>query len=91
MRGSMKKRNKKTAKILAAVLAAALGVCVPETTLQAAETQTSVQIQMPGFVVEQFSAPRLIRDGRKYRLGMGADQYRLVFCTGWQSDWLRPL
>ena len=60
MRGSMKKRNKKTAKILAAVLAAALGVCVPETTLQAAETQTSVQIQMPGFVVEQFSAPRLM-------------------------------
>ena len=35
------------AKILAAVLAAALGICVPETTLQAAETQTSVQIQMP--------------------------------------------
>ena len=60
MRGSMKKRNKKTAKILAVVLAAALGVCVPETTLQAAETQTSVQIQMPGFVVEQFSAPRLM-------------------------------
>lgn len=60
MRGSMKKRNKKTAKILAAVLAAALGVCVPETTLQAAETRTSVQIQMPGFVVEQFSAPRLM-------------------------------
>lgn len=60
MRGSMKKRNKKTAKILAAVLAAALGVCVPETTLQAAETLTSVQIQMPGFVVEQFSAPRLM-------------------------------
>ena len=60
MRGSMKKRNKKTAKILAAVLAAALGVCVPETTLQAAETQTSVQIKMPGFVVEQFSAPRLM-------------------------------
>ena len=56
----MKKRNKKTAKILAAVLAAALGVCVPETTLQAAETLTSVQIQMPGFVVEQFSAPRLM-------------------------------
>ena len=56
MRGSMKKRNKKTAKILAA----ALGVCVPETTLQAAETLTSVQIQMPGFVVEQFSAPRLM-------------------------------
>ena len=52
MRGSMKKRNKKTAKILAVVLAAALGVCVPETTLQAAETLTSVQIQMPGFVVE---------------------------------------
>lgn len=60
MRGSMKKRNKKTAKILAVVLAAALGVCVPETTLQAAETLTSVQIQMPGFVVEQFSAPRLM-------------------------------
>ena len=60
MRGSMKKRNKKTAKILAAVLAAALGICVPETTLQAAETQTSVQIQMPGFVVEQFSVPRLM-------------------------------
>ena len=60
MRGSMKKRNKKTAKILAAVLAAALGVCVPETTLRAAETLTSVQIQMPGFVVEQFSAPRLM-------------------------------
>ena len=60
MRGSMKKRNKKMAKILAAVLAAALGVCVPETTLQAAETRTSVQIQMPGFVVEQFSAPRLM-------------------------------
>ena len=60
MRGSMKKRNKKMAKILAAVLAAALGICVPETTLQAAETQTSVQIQMPGFVVEQFSAPRLM-------------------------------
>ena len=56
----MKKRNKKTAKILAAVLAAALGVCVPETTLRAAETLTSVQIQMPGFVVEQFSAPRLM-------------------------------
>jgi|GEM_PF-6226898 len=56
----MKKRNKKTAKILAAVLAAALGVCVPETTLQAAGTLTSVQIQMPGFVVEQFSAPRLM-------------------------------
>ena len=56
----MKKRNKKTAKILTAVLAAALGVCVPETTLQAAETLTSVQIQMPGFVVEQFSAPRLM-------------------------------
>lgn len=36
MRGSMKKRNKKTAKILAVVLAAALGVCVPEMTLQAA-------------------------------------------------------
>ena len=60
MRGSMKKRNKKTAKILAVVLAAALGVCVPETTLRAAETLTSVQIQMPGFVVEQFSAPRLM-------------------------------
>ena len=60
MRGSMKKRNKKTAKILAVVLAAALGVCVPEMTLQAAETLTSVQIQMPGFVVEQFSAPRLM-------------------------------
>ncbi len=60
MRGSMKKRNKKTAKILAVVLAAALGICVPETTLQAAETQTSVQIQMPGFVVEQFSARRLM-------------------------------
>ena len=45
---------------MAAVLAAALGVCVPETTLQAAETLTSVQIQMPGFVVEQFSAPRLM-------------------------------
>ena len=60
MRGSMKKRNKKMAKILAAVLAAALGICVPETTLQAAETQTSVQIQMPGFVVEQFSVPRLM-------------------------------
>ena len=60
MRGSMKKRNKKTAKILAVVLAAALGVCVPETTLQAVETLTSVQIQMPGFVVEQFSAPRLM-------------------------------
>ncbi|MFR1661632.1 hypothetical protein, partial [Gallintestinimicrobium sp.] len=56
----MKKRNKKTAKILAAVLTAALGVCVPEMTLQAAETLTSVQIQMPGFVVEQFSAPRLM-------------------------------
>ena len=56
MRGSMKKRNEKTAKILAVVLAAALGVCVPEMTLQAAETLTSVQIQMPGFVVEQFSA-----------------------------------
>ena len=42
MRGSMKKRNKKTAKILAVVLTAALGVCVP------------------GFVVEQFSAPRLM-------------------------------
>ncbi|HCF43946.1 MAG TPA: hypothetical protein DER20_02950, partial [Lachnospiraceae bacterium] len=56
----MKKRNKKTAKILAVVLAAALGVCVPETTLQAVETLTSVQIQMPGFVVEQFSAPRLM-------------------------------
>ena len=60
MRGSMKKGNKKTAKILAVVLAAALGVCVPETTLQAVETLTSVQIQMPGFVVEQFSAPRLM-------------------------------
>ena len=60
MRGSMKKRNEKTAKILAVVLAAALGVCVPEMTLQAAETLTSVQIQMPGFVVEQFSAPRLM-------------------------------
>ena len=60
MRGSMKKRNKKTAKILAVVLAAALGVCVPEMTLQAVETLTSVQIQMPGFVVEQFSAPRLM-------------------------------
>ena len=55
MRGSMKKRNKKTAKILAVVLAAALGVCGPETTLQAAETQTSVQIQMPGFVVEHYT------------------------------------
>ena len=60
MRGSMKKRNKKTAKILAVVLTAALGVCVPEMTLQAVETLTSVQIQMPGFVVEQFSAPRLM-------------------------------
>lgn len=60
MRGSMKKRNKKTAKILAVVLSAALGVCVPETTLQAVETLTSVQIQMPGFVVEQFSAPKLM-------------------------------
>ncbi len=54
------KKKQKTAKILAAVLAAALGVCVPETTLRAAETQTSVQIQMPGFVVEQFSVPRLM-------------------------------
>ena len=59
MRGSMKKRNKKTAKILAVVLTAALGVCVPEMTLQAVD-RTSVQIQMPGFVVEQFSAPRLM-------------------------------
>ena len=54
------KKKQKMAKILAAVLAAALGICVPETTLQAAETQTSVQIQMPGFVVEQFSVPRLM-------------------------------
>ena len=40
MRGSMKKRNKKTAKILAVVLTAALGVCVPEMTLQAVDRKS---------------------------------------------------
>lgn len=45
---------------MTAVLAAALCVCVPKMTLQAAQTPASVQIQMPGFVVEQFSAPRLM-------------------------------
>ena len=64
MRGSMKKRNKKTAKILAVVLTAALGVCVPEMTLQAVETLTSVQIQMPGFVVEHYT---------EHAIGTGSD------------------
>ena len=49
MRREHEKKKQKTAKILAAVLTARLGVCVPEMTLQAAETLTSVQIQMPGF------------------------------------------